>query len=191
MNVRPLALLLCLAACQAQPAPTPPLARSSIGGPFTLIDQDGRTVTDRSFAGQYRIMYFGYTSCPDVCPTDMANVGGGLKLLEREQPELARRVTPIFVSVDPERDTPAMLKAFVRNFHPRMVGLTGSTQAIARTAEAFKVYAKKGDASPSGGYLVNHTRQTYLFDPAGKPLALLPSDANARAVADEIERWAR
>ena len=190
MNARA-ALLLALAAagCSHQPARKAPLAGASIGGPFALVDQHGRAVTDRSFAGRYRIMYFGYTFCPDVCPNDMANVGAGMRLLERERPELAARVVPVFVTVDPARDTPAVLGEFVSHFHPRMVGLTGSPDAIRRTANEYRVFFQRGPASP-GGYLVNHTRQTYLMSPDNKPLALLPADANGREVADEIERWA-
>ena len=190
MNARACALLLLALAnaCSPKPVAKPPLAGASIGGPFALVDQHRRAVTDRSFPGQYRIMYFGYTYCPDVCPNDMANVGAGLRLVEQERPEVARRVVPIFVTVDPERDTPEVLAEFVSHFHPRMVGLTGSPATIKRTANEYKVFAQRGPATP-GGYLVNHSRQTYLMGPDNKPLALLPADANGRAVADEIERW--
>jgi protein SCO1/2 len=191
MNNRLLLLTaLALAGCgPASPPQRAPLEGARIGGPFALVDQDGRTVTDRSFAGKYRLMYFGYTFCPDVCPQDMANVGAGLKLLERSDPALARRVVPVFVTVDPERDTPAVLKQFVANFHPRMVGLTGSPQALGTAEKAYAVYAKKGEARP-GGYLMDHTRQVYLMDPDGRPLALIPAEKGSQAVADEIARWA-
>ncbi|AXJ95198.1 SCO family protein [Sphingomonas sp. FARSPH] len=189
----PIAALLLLVACHdAGTTPTaPPLAGARIGGPFTLTDQDGRTVTDRSFAGKYRIMYFGYTFCPDVCPTDMATVGQAMTLLEKKNPALAGRIVPIFVSVDPERDTPPVLKRFVAAFSPKMVGLTGSPQTIAAVAKAFGVFSGKGATQPGGGYLVNHSRATYLMDTDGKPLALLPADKGPQAVADEIERWAK
>ena len=185
------AALLALAGCgqAVAPRPEPPLAGAKIGGPFALVDQDGRAVTDRSFAGKYRLMYFGYTFCPDVCPVDMANVGAGLKLLEKSDPAVAARVVPVFVTVDPERDTPAVLKEFTAAFHPRMVGLTGSPLAVAAAAKAYAVYAKKGATSPGGGYMMDHTRQVYLMDPDGRPLALVPSDQGPRAVADEIGKW--
>lgn len=182
---------VALAACQPAAPEAPPLAGAKIGGPFTLTDQDGRTVTDRSFAGRYRIMYFGYTFCPDVCPTDAAAIGKALALVEASDPALARRIVPLFVSVDPERDTPAVLKAFVAAFHPRMVGLTGTPAQIAAVTKAYGVFAGKGAAQPGGGYLVNHSRTTYLMDPDGKPLALLSSDKGPQTVADEIKRWAR
>lgn len=163
---------------------------SSLGGAFALIDQDGQPVTDGDFKGRYRLMYFGYTFCPDVCPTDAQNIGAGLKLVEQEKPALGAKVTPVFVTVDPARDTPAVVRQFTAAFHPRMVGLTGSPQAIAAAEKAYAVFAQKGDPSPGGGYLMNHSRQAYLMDPAGKPVALIPADKGPRAVADEIERWA-
>ncbi len=189
MNNRLLLAALLLAGCSQTPPRHPPLEGARIGGPFALTDQDGRAVTDRSFAGKYRLMYFGYTFCPDVCPVDMQNVGAGLKLLEKSDPALAAEVVPVFVTVDPARDTPPVLKQFVANFHPRMVGLTGSAQAIAAAEKAYAVYASKGAAAP-GGYLMDHTRQVYMMDPDGKPLALIPADQGPRAVADEIQKWA-
>ena len=193
MNMRwiwAIAAPVALAACHQAPAATAPLAGAAIGGPFALVDGAGRTVTDRSFEGQWRIMYFGYTFCPDVCPTDAQNIGAGLKLVEQEKPALGAKVTPVFVTVDPARDTPAVVRQFTAAFHPRMVGLTGSPRAIAAAEKAYAVFAQKGDPSPGGGYLMNHSRQAYLMDPAGKPVALIPADKGPRAVADEIERWA-
>ena len=190
MNMRILAVALALAACSPSQPAHPPLAGAKIGGPFRLTDQSGRQVTERDFAGKYRIMYFGYTFCPDVCPTDALAIGAGLKLLDKSDPALAARVVPVFVTVDPARDTPAVLGRFVAAFHPRFVGLTGSPDAIARVAKEYAVYYSKGPAS-AGGYLVNHSRTAYLMDPAGRPLALLPTDQGPQAVADEIEKWAR
>ena len=182
---------LALSACgPAAPPQRAPLEGARIGGPFALEDQDGRAVTDRTFAGKYRLMYFGYTFCPDVCPQDMANVGAGLKLLERSDAALAEQIVPVFVTVDPERDTRAVLKQFVANFHPRMVGLTGSPEALAAAAKGYAVYAKKGETVPGQGYLMDHTRQVYLMDRDGRPLALIPADQGPQAVADEIRRWA-
>ena len=197
-NRRPALLAaLALAACSpsapdtsAAPA-TPPLAGARIGGPFTLVDQDGQQVSDRRFAGKYRIMYFGYTFCPDVCPTDVQAIGAAVKTLESSDPVLAAKIVPVFVTVDPARDTPAVLKQFVSAFHPRMVGLTGTDAQIARIKTDYAVYSSKGDASPGGGYLVNHSRQAYLMDPDGKPLALLPQEQGPDAVVTEITRWAR
>lgn len=194
MNARCLLPLLFLLGACGSPAPDPataPLAGARIGGAIALIDQDGRRFTDRDLAGRWRVMYFGYTFCPDVCPTDAAAIGAGLKLVEREQRDLAAKVVPVFVSVDPDRDTPAVLRQFVRAFHPRFVGLTGSAAAIARLAKGYGVAYSREPAAPGGGYMVSHTRQTYLMDADGKPVALVPADQGARAVADTIERWVR
>jgi protein SCO1/2 len=190
MNTRLIGWFLLLAGCSHAASVTPPLADARIGGPFTLVNQDGRTVTDRDFTGRYRIMYFGYTFCPDVCPADMGKISAGLKLLEAQDPALGRRVVPVFATVDPERDTPAVLKQFVSAFHPRLVGLTGSPAAIDRVAREFAVFHQKDRTTPGGGYLVQHSAVTYLFDPAGKPLAILPTDGTPQALADEIRKWA-
>ena len=131
MNIRSriaaAALALLLASCDAATPPEqPPLAGAKIGGPFALTDENGRPATDRDLAGKWRVMYFGYTFCPDICPIDAQNIGAGLKKFEADDPDRGARVTPVFVTIDPARDTPAVLKTFTDAFHPRMVGLTGS-----------------------------------------------------------------
>ncbi len=199
MNLRWILLPLALAACQnptqngsdAGTTAAPPLAGARIGGPFTLVDQDGRTVTDRSFSGKYRLMYFGYTFCPDVCPTDVAAIAGGMKLVAASAPDTAAKVAPIFVSVDPERDTPPVLKQFVGAFGQRLTGLTGSPAAIESIKKAYGVFAAKGEATPGGGYMVDHSRQAYLMDPDNRPIALVPQDKGAEAVAATIRQWVR
>jgi len=193
LMLAPAALLAAALSSCSSPTPSmpaqPPLAGARIGGPFKLVDQNGRTVTDDDFAGRYRIMYFGYTFCPDICPTDAQNIGAGFRLIEKSDPALAARVVPVFVSIDPARDTPAVLKQFVAAFHPRMVGLTGSAAEIARVAKAYGVFFARGKGTEDG-YLMEHSRQIYLMDPAGKPLALLP-EAPPQALADEIAKWAK
>lgn len=195
MNIVPFfsfvaALALLLSACSG-PAEPPPLAGASIGGPFSLTDQNGRTITDRDFAGQYRIVYFGFTFCPDVCPTGMQVIGAGLRALEKSDPNLAAKVVPIFVSVDPARDTPAVVKEFIAAFHPRFIGLTGSPEAIAAMTKAYGVYAEKTGDADASSYLINHSDTALLFGPQGEPLAILPHDQGPDALAAEIERWAQ
>ena len=168
-----------------------PLEGVTLGGPFALIDQDGKPRSDRDFAGRYRILYFGYTFCPDVCPTDVQTIGAGLRLFEAKDAARAAKVVPIFVTVDPKRDTPAVLKAFVSAFHPRMVGLTGSDAAIAATAKEYGIAVEAQKPNAEGGYLVAHGRLAYLMDPAGKPIALLPQDKTPQDVAAELDRWVR
>mgnify|MGYP003662498567 FL=1 len=190
-------LLTLLAACNpasdggASAGAEPPLAGANIGGTFTLTNQDGGKTSEDEFKGQYRIIYFGYTYCPDVCPVDLANIMLGLKQAEKDDPALAERIQPIFISVDPERDTPAVLKQYVSAFHPRLIGLTGSAEEIAAVAKKYLIiYDIRKDES-SSEYLVDHSRQAYLFGPEGEPLALLPFDGTPQQVADEITRWVR
>jgi protein SCO1/2 len=181
---------LALAACSGASG-DPPLKGAAIGGPFTLTDQDGRTATDRDYAGRYRIMYFGFTHCPDVCPTDLAVLGQALRRFEKSDPARAARVTPIFVSVDPERDTPAVLKEYVAAFHPRLVALTGTPAQLAAMARRYGAYYAREPAAPGSGYNVNHSRLAELIGPKGEPIALLPYDKGAEAVAAELDRWVR
>jgi protein SCO1/2 len=193
MNLRllPISLLLALAACSNATPADPPLAGAKIGGPFQLIDQDGKAITDKAFAGKYRIMYFGYTYCPDVCPTTAQTIGAAMRLLDKSDPAVSARVVPVFVTVDPDRDTPAVVKQFVSAFYPRFVGLTGSPAAIDKVRTEFGVFASKGKATPNGGYLVEHSNAAYLMDGDGRPLALLPTEQGAQATADEIKRWVK
>lgn len=190
-SIAPLAALLAFGlvpACSA-PAPAGPLAGSGVGGPFALVDQDGRAVTDKTYAGKWRLMYFGYTYCPDVCPVDVQKIAQGMKLFAAADPVRAKTVVPIFVTVDPERDTPAVLKTFVRAFSPDMVGLTGSPAQAAAARKAFRVYAK-----PQGSgrdYLVDHTAIIYLMDPANKPVSFLDHGATPQAIAAELKTYVR
>ncbi|MBX9795528.1 SCO family protein [Sphingomonas sp.] len=190
-RVLPVLAAAFIASCSPGPAAQPPLAGAAIGGPFTLTDQHGKRVSDRDFAGKYRIFYFGYTFCPDVCPVDVMRLSAGLKALEARNPALGARVVPIFVSVDPARDTPARLKEFAANFHPRLVALTGSQAEIDAVARRFAVPHQALPPRADGSYLVDHGRAAYLFGPDGKPLAILPQDGPPTAIADDIERWAR
>ena len=182
---------MTLSACHRAPAEKPPLEGAAIGGDFTLTDQDGKPFSSAALRGKYRIVYFGYTFCPDVCPVDARNIGLGLSAVEKSDPALGAKIVPIFISVDPARDTPDVLKSFVANFHPRMIGLTGSAAAIDAVAKEYAVYYKKGELTPGGGYMVDHARATYLMDPEGKPLALLPQDQSPEAIAAEIKRWVK
>jgi protein SCO1/2 len=185
-----LSLGLALAACSGS-AESPPLEGARIGGPFTLTDQEGRQATERDFAGKYRIMYFGFTHCPDVCPTDLAVIGQALRRFEKSDSARAARVVPIFVTVDPERDSPAVLKEYVSAFHPRLVGLTGTPQKVADMVKRYGAYGAKDEPAAGRGYNVNHSRLAELIGPDGKPIALLPYEKGAEAVALELERWVK
>ena len=140
-----------------------------IGGPFTLVDQNGKTVTDRDFRGKYMLIFFGFTHCPDICPAELQVMSAALDALGSKSDE----VVPIFVTLDPERDTPEAVGAYVKNFGKNFVGLTGSPMAIANAAKAYRVtYSKfeyKGK-DENYGYNIDHSALVYLMDKDGKYL---------------------
>jgi len=145
----------------SKPADTP-----SIGGPFTLVDQDGKTVTDKDYRGKFLLIYFGYTFCPDVCPTTLTDMSDTLDLLGAD----ADKVTPMLITIDPERDTPEHLKEYATYFHPRMRALTGTLAQITAAAKAYRVYfakAKMEEGSEPDDYLMDHSSVTYLMGPDG------------------------
>jgi protein SCO1/2 len=183
-------LLLCACQGSSQPAEDPPLGGAAIGGEFTLTDQHEQTRHWKDFRGKYAVVYFGYTYCPDICPTDVQRTAQGLREFRKEHPDLGAKVQQIFVGVDSQRDTPKVVGQFVSAFDPKMVGLSGTPEQLKAAASAFKVYFSKGKEE-NGGYLMDHSAITYLFDPQGKPLATLPTDQGAPAVAEELAKWVR
>jgi protein SCO1/2 len=197
-----LSLGVMVAGCSAPadaPAAAPPLEGARIGGPFTLTDQNGRTVRDSDFAGQYRLIYFGYSFCPDICPVDLQKLMRGLAQFEKADPARGAKIAPLFVTVDPARDTAEALKPFVARYHPRLLGLTGTPDQIAAAAKAYVVTYNKVEGSAPDRYLMAHSQLAFLMDPAGKPLALLPlddpsTDADEGApdkVAAELAKWVK
>lgn len=158
-------------------------AGADIGGPFTLVDQDGRTVSDTDFHGKYMLIYFGYTYCPDVCPTSLTRNADALKLLG----DKAEQVQPILISVDPERDTPEVLKPYVKAFGPNLIGLTGTPEQIAAVAKAYRIYyGKAPSAAPDGPYLVDHSAFTYLVGPDGHFLRFFSHSMKPQDMAAEL-----
>lgn len=155
------------------PAARGNLEGSTVGGPYRLIDERGQPVTQDSFPGQWKLYYFGFTYCPDICPTDTAKLAEALRLFEASDPDRAARLQPLFVSVDPERDTPQALAEFTDAFHPRIIGLTGSPEDAAAMRKAFRIYAEKQPGTTPDSYLVDHSALYYLFDPENRPIAFL------------------
>lgn len=184
------AAMLLLAGCNS-PVAEPPLAGAKIGGPFTLTDQNGQRVSDSKFAGQYRLVYFGYTYCPDICPTTLQKLMAGYKAFADKNAEAAAKVQPIFITVDPARDTPAVMKDYVTAFSPKLIGLTGSEPEIASVAKEYAVYYKKQTADGASGYLLDHSSAPILFGPDGAPIALVPADDGAEAVAATLATWVK
>lgn len=167
----------------------PPLEGAAIGGDFTLTDKTGKTVRASDFKGRYTTLYFGYTFCPDVCPLDVQVLMQGYRRFAKAHPDEAAKVTPLFITIDPARDTPAVVGQFTAHFGKELVGLTGSDAQIAQIAKSYAVYYKKGAGSGPNTYLMDHSRAAYLMGPAGQPIALLPVDKDAGAVADEFAKW--
>ncbi|WP_369815224.1 SCO family protein [Erythrobacter sp. YT30] len=185
------ACALMVAACSNDPAPTeePPLAGASIGGEFELVGPDGETVRWADFDGQCRVVYFGYAFCPDICPTDVQRMTQGLKVLGENEPQMAASITPIFITIDPDRDTREIVDEFTNAFSDDLIGLTGTPEQVRAAADAFKVYYERGETTGDGSYLMNHSNIVYLFDKDGQPLATLPVDEGPEAVAAEIQKW--
>ncbi len=162
-----------------------PVAAAPAGGDFTLQSAGG-PVALQDFRGKVVLVYFGYTYCPDICPTSLAATAEGLKLLS---PEELARVAVIFVSVDPERDTPARLKEYGEFFHPAIIGVTGSVDEVAAIARRYGVfYARQPVATAGGGYVVDHTSDTYVVAPDGRLDGKIPHAAPPEQVAAEIRK---
>ena len=143
-------------------APSPAQA-ASVGGPFELVDHTGETVTEESFDDRYLLVYFGYAYCPDICPTELLIMGQAID----ELGDLGEEVQPLFVTVDPARDTVEYLADYVPTFHPRLVGLTGSEEQIHDAAKAYRVFYRLNEPDEDGSYLVDHTSYIYFMDPDG------------------------
>lgn len=139
-----------------------------IGGPFTLVNGSGKTLTDKDFRGQYMLVYFGFTHCPDICPTTLLVMKNALSHMG----EKSRRITPVFISLDPERDTPEVVGRYVTNFGDRLIGLTGNPAQVKQAADAYRVfYTKVEQPDSAAGYLIDHSGFVYLMDPNGKYVA--------------------
>ena len=162
-------------------------ARVDIGGEFNLTDHTGRQVTEADFAGGYTLMYFGFTYCPDFCPAALQVVTAALDQLEEQDPEVAKAVTPIFVSVDPERDTVSAMADYVGHFHPRMVGLTGTPEQVAEAAKNYRIYYQKVESEAATYYLVDHSTYLYLIGPDSYYVTHFSHDATSEEVAERVK----
>jgi len=162
---------------------------SALGGPFTLTDHTGSIVTDKTFRGQYMLVYFGYMSCPDVCPTDLANMAAALDSLG----PVADRIQPLFISVDPKRDTVERLADYVGLFHPRLIGLTGTREQIDKVTKAYLVSYFLFDSQDTAEYEVAHTAKTFLMAPDGRYLMWFRNASDpalmAAAIRRMVEKW--
>ncbi len=171
-----LAIVLVVAGSMRAPVAT---AVSAVGGPFRLVDQSGKTVTDEDLRGRPFLVFFGFTHCPDICPTTLFEVSEVLRQLGPD----ADGARALFVTVDPERDTPEKLKDYLSSFDPHLIGLTGAPDAVERVLKAYRVYSKKVPTE-GGGYTMDHTALVYLMDKQGRfvaPFNLKQGPAEAAA----------
>lgn len=167
------------------PAQVLSIGKATVGGPFTLTDHTGRRVTDKDFRGQYLLVFFGFTYCPDVCPSGLQVMTAALEELGPK----AEKITPIFISVDPERDTPEQLALYVSSFHPRLVGLTGTPEEIQQVAKAYRVYYKKvEDEGSTAGYTIDHTSIIYLMSPTGEFITHFTHATPVSAMVEQLEK---
>jgi len=154
-----------------------------IGGPFSLAGGDGKPVTDRDFRGRYMLIFFGFTHCPDICPAELQVIAQALEQLG----DKAKNVVPIFITLDPERDTPEAMANYVKSFGPNFVGLTGSPEAIAAAAKAYRVaYSKVENKESAGDYSVDHSALVYLMDPEGRYVTHFSYGLSADQMAEKL-----
>lgn len=154
-----------------------------VGGAFEMVDHTGKAVTQADYTGRYKLIYFGYSYCPDVCPTELQRMIAALDQVG----DAAAQIVPIFVSVDPERDTPEQLAEYVPMFHPRLVGLTGSAEQVAAIADAWKVYYARAEDEESTNYLMDHSSYIYLMGPDDAPLKIFRPNTKPADMADAIK----
>ena len=159
--------------------------RALIGGPFALVDHTGRTRTEKDLLGKFAVVNFGFSNCPDVCPTTLQTISDALEAMG----PAAERIRPVFITVDPERDTASRLKTYRRAFDDRFLMLTGSVAGIARAAKAYKVGYSSMKPAADGSYMVNHTALIYLMGPDGAYITHFPFRITPDKLADALKKW--
>ena len=159
------------------------LLASAIGGPFRLVDQEGKTVTDADLKGKWSLIYFGYTHCPDACPTALNDISIALDELGPKRAE----VRPVFITVDPERDTPEVLKSYVTSFDAPILALTGTPEAVAQAAKDYRVYYAK-HPEPGGDYSMDHSSVIYVMDPEGRFTATFTPESSPEDIAARLKK---
>lgn len=160
---------------------------AAIGGPYTLTDQNGQTRTNQDFRDRYKLLYFGFSYCPAICPTELQKIATALKALPKD---LQEKIQPLFITIDPERDTPAQLKSYVALFDPRLIGLTGTPEQIDAVKKAYKVYAAKVPPEDGAGkdeYTMDHSSFIYFLTPDDKLLLIFRTEDTAAQMADKIK----
>lgn len=165
-------------------SPTAMVGEALVGGPFAMTDQNGKRVTEKDFLGRYMLVFFGFTYCPDVCPTELQVMTAALA----EMGEDGNSIQPVFVSVDPERDTAANVKSYVENFGAGLIGLTGSPEDVATMAKAYRVYYQKIDGPSGKDYTIDHSSIIYLMGPDGKFRKHFTYTTDPKALAEGLRQ---
>ena len=167
---------------QVQDVSQAPPGTKNIGGDFDLVNQDGKPVKDADYRGKFMLIYFGYTFCPDMCPTGLQSMAHALDTLGED----AKKIAPLFITIDPARDTADKLKEYVAEFHPQIEGLTGSAQQVAKAAAAYQVYSAKGEQVDDRDYMMDHSSLIYLMDPFGKFLTTFPEEVDPALIVKAV-----
>ncbi len=158
--------------------------KSEIYGSFSLVDHNGQEVAQDNYVGSYKLIFFGFTFCPAICPTELQK----MNIIMNELGELSEKITPIFISIDPDRDTPEVMKEYVEQFNPRLVGLTGTQEQINAVKKSFKVYAKKVENDMMDYYMMDHSSFLYFMDKDNNLLAMYPAKDTAVKIAENIKK---
>ncbi|KAF9224489.1 SCO1 protein [Gyrodon lividus] len=162
------------------------VGRAHVGGPFTLTTHNGKPFSDKDMLGKWNLVYFGFANCPDICPAELDKVGEIMKSLEFEYGQIFQ---PIFISVDPARDTTSHMKAYLADFHPRIIGLTGDYASTKSVCKAYRVYfSTPPNADPKGDYLVDHSIYVYLMDPNGKFVEAFGQNSTPEDVVERVKK---
>lgn len=164
-----------------------PVTEDAFGGPFTLTDHTGKKVTEKDFAGKYRLIYFGFTYCPAICPTELAKITSAMKLLG----DKAKDIRPMFITIDPERDTVDSIAKYISLFHPSLVGLRGTPEETKAVAKAYKIYFAKVQDESMSDYTMDHSSFIYFIAPDDRLLHIFRMEDSAENMAENITAWMR